>query len=177
MVYDIKLIVFYFFGFLVRLVFRRGGGYLFSSCCLFVCSLFIFSLLFWHTCTRMLALIAVMCYALSPWWFRDSVVNGNGYRGNSLFQYNRECNGTPVNVSAMARTTVRLRPNKEPLSPFGITIIRYRYCKVAANTFGRGRFYVDCSSTRYECECNCNGSWQCPREWTDYMWQGLEESE
>lgn len=95
-----------------------------------------------------------MCYALSPWWFRDSVVNGNGYTGNSLFQYNRECNGTPVNVSAMARTTVRLRPNKEPLSPFGITIIRYRYCKVAANTFGRGRFYVDCSSTRYECECN-----------------------
>lgn len=77
------------------------------------------------------------------------------------------------------RWRVRLSacPNKEPLSPSGITIIRYRYCKVAANTFGRGRFYVDCSSTRYECECNCNGSWQCPREWTDYMWQGLEESE
>lgn len=88
----------------------------------------------------MLALIAVMCYALSPWWRGDTVVNGNGYRGNSLFQYNRECIGTPVNVSAMARTTVRLRPNKEPLSPSGITIIRYRYCKVAANTFGRGRF-------------------------------------
>lgn len=92
------------------------------------------------------------------------------------------------------RWRVRLSacPNKEPLSPSGITIIRYRYCKVAANTFGRGRFYVDCSSTRYECECNataldnvpenglticdrvriirCRGGWQKLWFWSIWIW-------
>lgn len=92
------------------------------------------------------------------------------------------------------RWRVRLSacPNEEPLSPSGITIIRYRYCKVAANTFGRGRFYVDCSSTRYECECNataldnvpenglticdrvriirCRGGWQKLWFWSIWIW-------
>lgn len=116
---------------------------------------------------RMLLLIylcsmATMCYAQPPWLCRDCVVNGNRYRGNRAFQYNRDCNqytckclcdGTYDCPPALTKDLCRVETEE-----------RCRVCEVRDKIYAPGPFKFVNGCFRYDCECKCDASWHCPTE-------------
>ncbi|VDI28645.1 Hypothetical predicted protein [Mytilus galloprovincialis] len=101
-------------------------------------------------------------------------VKGRKYRGNSRFSYdegefrfNCDCNcdgswNCPASRTEIINSTPR--PQTRPLAG------QCTECEVKGRKYrGNSRFSYDEGNFRYNCECNCDGSWNCPASRTERL--------
>ncbi|XP_052103035.1 uncharacterized protein LOC127736509 isoform X7 [Mytilus californianus] len=95
-------------------------------------------------------------------------VKGRKYRGNSRFsydedsfRYNCDCN-CDGSWNCPASRTERLDSTPQPQTG------QCTECEVKGRKYrGNSRFSYDEGSFRYNCDCNCDGSWNCPASRTE----------
>lgn len=134
-----------------------------------------YSIFFTKTCilllyTQMLKLLVLLSVALvacSAQRCRNCQVNGGSYRGGSNFQFDRGCSrfSCRCNCDGSWNCPSSLTTNKCTGGGYQ-SAGACRNCVAYGRTYGRGPFQMDQGCFRYKCNCNCNGSWNCPAERT-----------
>ncbi|CAG2193873.1 unnamed protein product [Mytilus edulis] len=98
----------------------------------------------------------------------ECVVKGRRYRGNARFsydegnfRYNCDCN-CDGSYNCPASRTERINSNSQTG--------QCTECEVKGRKYrGNSRFSYDEGNFRYNCECNCDGSWNCPASRTERL--------